>query len=885
MKKSKFFRQGIKKSVALLIIVLQIIAMFTGCLTARAATTQGADVSRLINVVYDDSNSMIMDKSYSWSEAKYSLEILSAMMQEGDEMNVYFMSDYYLNRPTITVKGGSENVKQSNIQKIHNTRTHTGGTFFESIEKAYANLKSKGASYDERHLVVLTDGQLFNDVNEGSEDKALKDQFANAKADGIKVVYLAIGEEAIKPQQDEANGIYVYQATPGNKSILNKVTEMCKRIFQRPDHPTSGNTLNLKVPVSEIVIFAQGDATKIGDIKGANRSISTSSFTDNDWDKASLDPNNSQIKGKGNIVVAKGLSGAVATFTPASGDYIPEGTYNLDITAETYTVYYKPSLDVKLKILDKDGNEVKDGSEVDKGEFKADYYLTYPKGHAKHGEQLSLSDLGINPTYTLEIKKDGAVVETTEGPGPKNINLDEGKAEITATAKYLTYISTDSSIGLVVDDFEEYPLNVEVTPAKKEYMLSELEKDKDGFKVKVSVKDGPALTPELWKNAKLTLTAEGLDFYEAVKNNDYTFTVRPKAKDGDYKKTASGDIPFKAGVTIQIPNSKDIYKGTGNATVNIYNDVVPNEKDGGFKITVTDKTSDIKSDNFNGASPAVKVKITWNGKPLTKAQHAALKLKAVMEEDFKVKDANGKELSLIEISEIKLDPYKEGEDTTATIKFKSNGDAETQRKNLAKYDDFVITATLEMVGVKSEAKQEDSLDVSKVLSPAEILLIVIIIAAILFFICGYIIFKKWLPFKVNYFIKKTSFRKEYLYKSPLALITALIPFAPVESRVVIRSEMRDMTPCTVAMHLRARDKGQTAYLVNPVELYKDGQTYVDASKAQLDRYTKQNSKNAGSSKKAKPPKVAVRLKSSSVRKRGELIITFTRNNGPKRKKK
>ena len=869
MKKSNFFRQGIKKSVALLIIVLQIIAMFTGCFTAQAATTQGAGVTRLINVVYDDSNSMIMEKSYAWSEAKYSLEILSAMMQEGDEMNVYFMSDYYQNRPTIEgIKGGSESVKQSNIQKIHNTRTHTGGTFFESIEKAYANLKTKGASYDERHLVVLTDGQMFNDVNEGSEAKALKDQFANAKADGIKVVYLAIGEEAIKPQQDEANGIYVYQATPGNKSILNKVTEMCKRIFQRPDHPTSGNTLNLKVPVSEIVIFAQGDATKIGEIKGTNRSISTSSFTANDWDKSTLDPDNSQIRGKSNIVVANGLSGAVATFTPASGDYIPEGTYNLDISAETYTVYYKPSLDVKLKILDKDGNEVKDGSEVDKGEFKADYYLTYPAGHAKHGEQLVLSDLGINPTYALEIKKDGAVVETTEGPGPKTVNFDEGKAEITATAKYLTYISTDSSVGLVVDDFEEYPLNVEVTPTKKEYMLSELEKDKEGFKVKVSVKDGPALTPELWKNAKLTLTAEGLDFYEAVKNNDYTFTVRPKFKDGDCKKTASGDIPFKAGVTIQIPNSKDVYKGTGNATVNIYNDVVPNEKDGGFKITVTDKTSDIRSDNFNGVSPAVKVKITWNGNPLTKAQHAALKLKAVMEEDFKV-TVNGKELSLIEISEIKLDPYKEGEDTTATLKFKANGDAETQRKNLAKYDDFVITATVEMLGVKSEAKQEDSLDVSKVLSPFEIFLIIFIIALILFILCGYVFFKKWLPSKIKY-QNENGDRIIRPYKKLSTYGSILVPFLGVTANISVDYFDSDGNNCSVGFKIRAKAK-RKAEILNALEVYNNGDgLYVD-SDARLSQYCEALMDGRATGRK---PVCNLNYNTSQVWENGGSVVTF-----------
>ena len=80
-----------KKAVAILIAVLQLISVCTVLFTVNAATEEGDTVSRLINVVYDDSNSMIMEKSYAWSEAKYSLEILSAMMQEKDEMNVYFI--------------------------------------------------------------------------------------------------------------------------------------------------------------------------------------------------------------------------------------------------------------------------------------------------------------------------------------------------------------------------------------------------------------------------------------------------------------------------------------------------------------------------------------------------------------------------------------------------------------------------------------------------------------------------------------------------------------------------------------------------------------------------------------------------------------------------
>jgi hypothetical protein len=55
-----------------------------------------------------------------------------------------------------------------------------------------------------------------------------------------------------------------------------------------------------------------------------------------------------------------------------------------------------------------------------------------------------------------------------------NIDLTEGATLVTVTAKYLTYISTDSSINFAVADLMQYPLRVEMTPEKQEYMLSAL---------------------------------------------------------------------------------------------------------------------------------------------------------------------------------------------------------------------------------------------------------------------------------------------------------------------------------------------------------------------------------------------------------------------------
>jgi len=870
MAKSKFLGRYLKKSVAIMLVMLQLIGICLMSVTVNAATTEGSTVSRLINVVYDDSQSMIMGKSTAWSEAKYSLEILSAMMQEKDSMNVYFMSDYKDNgnkKPRLTNLSGAQ--AQSNISKIHNTVTAASSTPFLSIKSAYNDLKSAGGDYTERHLVVLTDGGEFNN-NENTAD--LDKLFSDAQNKGIKVVYLAIGEKTIKPTEKEGQGICVYSSIPdnpsGENSILNRVTQMCERIFQRPAHPVSGKALNLKVPVSEIVIFAQGANAKVGDIKGAKKSVSNAGLdVKNDVNKATTTPDTPEIQGIKNIRVANGLTGLVATFTPTTGDYISEGTYNLDVTATSFTVYYKPCLDVKLNILDKDGNKVESGTEVDIGKYNANYYLTYPKGHAKNGEELSLSELGINPQYTLTVKN-GTNVQKLEGPGPKTLDLAEGSTEITVTANYLTYISTDTSMSLAVADLQVHELKVTVTPDKKEYMLSELEKDKEGFTVKVAPPPGEQLTAELWANAKLTLTAEGLDFFEPVKNSDYTFTVRPKRKDGDYKKTASGDIPFKAGVTIDKKGSKVLYKGTGSATVNIYNDVIPDE-DNGFKITVLNVTDDIKSDNFNASKPTAKVEISWNGNPLTKGQYDALKLSAVMEEDMKVKDSNGKDVSLVSVSDIKLDPYKKGEKTTATISFVANGDAESQRKNINSYDDFIVTANMDMGGIKNETKAEGSLDVDRVLSTGEIILIILGILAILFFLLGYIILKKWLPRKIKYenAMGQRTFKPYRKFSTYLSII---IPFLGVTTNMNV--DYFDMDDINQSRNLKIRAKAKRkAVILNALELYDNGSgAYVDAD-TKLAIYCDAVADGRTPSKK---PECILNYNNSHLYENGDDVVTF-----------
>ena len=87
---------------------------------------------RQVNLMLDDSGSMFVDKSGPidrWSNAKYSLEVFTAMLGPGALLNVYRTSDFTEGKtssPAAQVKG-SEPIEKR-IGQVHNLPMIGGGT-------------------------------------------------------------------------------------------------------------------------------------------------------------------------------------------------------------------------------------------------------------------------------------------------------------------------------------------------------------------------------------------------------------------------------------------------------------------------------------------------------------------------------------------------------------------------------------------------------------------------------------------------------------------------------------------------------------------------------------------------------------------------------------
>lgn len=371
--------------------------------------------SRVIHVVFDDSGSMFVPRGEndSWCQAKYAMEVFAAMLDPNDSMNIYVMSDYESGTeqgPKLKLSGATPALK--NVESVHNMPLAGGGTPFRSVEKAYKDLQPV-TSASEKWLVVLTDGD-FEGVS-----KTHADDFFSRKADDISVMFLGIGKAAGSINAKADKNIY-YKKVDSSEQILPKITEVCQQIFNRQKL----DKLSFDIPMSELIIFAQGADVSINGINDGNKLIASKSLVSVFYCDEPA-PKYSDAK------CATNLTGKIATF---KGDF-DAGEYDMDITgADTVEIYYSPNIDIQAYLSDASGNEVTNMDKLIAGEY------TIKFGFVKKGtnEKVPQSKL-LNPvTYSADITNNGESIEYTPG---KPININEGSLTVNVSARYMDYNS------------------------------------------------------------------------------------------------------------------------------------------------------------------------------------------------------------------------------------------------------------------------------------------------------------------------------------------------------------------------------------------------------------------------------------------------------------
>lgn len=554
-----------KKILAILLVISLLIIPIKS--TVYAETTLP---SRTINLVYDDSGSMIRtDGAYvdTWCQAKYAMEVFAAMLGEKDVLNIYYMSDYVHGTtapPKLSLHGGKDSgTAEANVRQIHELITDASDTPFDSVEKAYEDLKTAGT--DEQWLVVLTDGE-FNDASNAQ----VENYFQGCASDGkTSIMMLSMGPKGAVINADPERRIY-FEKAESTADILSKLTGICNRIFQRNALTTdkSSGEISFQVPMGQLIVFAQGKNVSIGNITDEAGTVYTASsnVAVAYSNQATTDTRYSPDQ----VVVADNLLGYVATF---DAEFEP-GAYKLDISgAEDLQVYYKPNVTIEAYLFDGDNEEVTGEENLVSGEYRLEFGFV----NASTKERVTDTSLLGNINYSSVIRNqtsDG--VETLTAESGDIITIKEGTLNIDVTAAFLEYNTVNAKLSYQVYNRSDLIFTIEDKPV---YKLA-----KDGFEngdapivlmvMSSNRNEVVPLTQEQWEllgTPEVTTTA-GLGEFQVVRTEEIgKYLIYPTLKGGDPMKTATGTVPIK--VSGGFTQGLSSYKGELNDTFEIENGI------------------------------------------------------------------------------------------------------------------------------------------------------------------------------------------------------------------------------------------------------------------------------------------------------------------------
>lgn len=486
-----------------------LLTMFSFCAAAQSP-------GREIAIVYDDSSSMVKEDDIyqaNWCRAKYALEVFSAMLQEGDEMTVYPMSNYrdsVAGRAAPLHLSGSDS-PQSRTQAVHSMKLANSGTYFNAARAAIKALGNADESR-ERWLIILTDGN-FNNISTEEVESELREA---AEDDDIKVIYFVmstVGNAVSSIRNDPSSGLYSYTVN-NSAEILSGVIEVANQVFNQRQLGqkhilTAGNsvTISLDVPVQELVVFAQGKDIRIGKLTGDSGSWTARTQTDvkysDDLPQGNYDSSQ--------IVVDTSLEGSLATFR--SDEILASGTYKLEVSdTSNVEVYYIPAVAAALELTDENGNQYTiglDKSELPSGSYQISAYLIDPltgmplNSDLVNMEQCSLQVENNGETQNIDdILSGGAKLLLRAGDfeGVVTIGMDHYQTETNSFSGHATPAPWP---GTLTAELPAYPLDadynfgVKQAEGQKGILLTAMVTDPEGGQPQL-------LSRDAWENAEVT---------------------------------------------------------------------------------------------------------------------------------------------------------------------------------------------------------------------------------------------------------------------------------------------------------------------------------------------------------------------------------------------
>lgn len=537
-----------KKFCSVFLSVVLLAVLLCPVFTADA---QGEKSTKAIYVVFDNSGSMYLGENKAWSQATYAMEAFASMLnfENGDTMRVYTMHN-------VTTDGSSnpstENIinvsNKADIQKIHNMYTENAlGTPYSQVSAALADLQASGAY--EKWLVVLTDGAFDSDVPAGGVENHLA--AAGTSAENLHVQYLAVGAEATALSGNPSAGFYADKAATSS-DVIDALANISNRIFKRNaiQNFQSGGTLSFDIPISKVIVFAQGESVQIGALQGKDgNSVSAA-------DSNAISYSTTAGTGRCPCVADTSLKGEIVTF-----GNVAAGEYTLQVDgAQQMAVYYEPDIAFAAELVRGDqkytGGEIEDGTYALKVGFK----------DKTTGEFIAGSSLLGTAKYDLYVNGENYSVESPNGaPIEQEVTLPLGELSVKANVRYLAdYMDSVSLTGTVVQ--HKIHLNMNFENADQPFTLKTLETDSKPILVRVTKDNGEPLTESEWQNTDISNVESEKDVAWAWERGTEvsTYLISPHYYKEDMYKTGSGDVDFKVTMTSSEESFAEASEGVGS---------------------------------------------------------------------------------------------------------------------------------------------------------------------------------------------------------------------------------------------------------------------------------------------------------------------------------
>lgn len=518
MRKAHAARRFSRGAVSLLMALVLLLSLCPG--EARAVVEKD-DKTRAIAIVLDNSGSMYMNGNQAWCRATYGIEVFAAMMNSGDTLAVYPMWPVeangveYTDEMPLTVKGGGD---LSAIRQMYTPSA--GGTPIETIRSASEGLKTMQA--DEKWLIVLTDGNEFyeDNVSFGADTAAKLSEALTECNRSMNVMYLGIGGSAVIPEVTSP-GRYTYYADKANdtQAILSKLTAMSNSIFGRDALATSGSEMSFDLSMSKLIVFVQGEG--VADI--------TLSAKDGNGTMQAVDsysPHYAERGAGGRYANAFGidrsLQGVLMTY-----EDVDAGAYTIGFSgkASSVNVYYEPDVDLRIAMLNEDGEEVTPDTAYP-GTYTVSAQLVDKNGNPTNSALLGTTNYRISCTVNGEEH-----ASSGDSAGAMEITLAEGDSvEFGAEVGYLSGYhieKTGSDMGwpeftVLPPPGYEYALTLDVPQS---YIVLSKIKEAEPIEVNLYLNGAP-ITQEALAMLDISVEGDGIAFTTARKADNTGFLLR-----------------------------------------------------------------------------------------------------------------------------------------------------------------------------------------------------------------------------------------------------------------------------------------------------------------------------------------------------------------------